>query len=207
MTVPATTRIYLIRHGETDWNRARRLQGVVDVPLNRAGVLQARQLAARFQNIPFSRVVTSTLQRASTTAAILANTRARPPYADSRLREIDHGSLTGLTQPDIGRRFPETVSREQLLPAAFHRNGGEPLGAVYRRAAAILGDLLDAHAGASLVVVGHGVTNALLWCAAIGAPLSRFHECLQPNLGVVALTFRRRDLVSARTVGAVEPLA
>lgn len=207
MTIAATTRIYLVRHGETNWNRARRLQGVVDVPLNRAGVLQARRLAARFETIPLACVVTSPLQRANTTAAILANTRVRPPYTDSRLREIDHGNLTGLTLSEIGRRFPEMVSHEQLRPVAFDRSGGEPPAAVYRRASSVLADLLAAHVGGSVVVVGHGVTNALLWCAATGVPLSRFHDCLQPNMGVVALTFRRRDLDGARTVDAAEPLA
>lgn len=207
MTHQATTRIYLVRHGETDWNRAPRLQGVVDVPLNRAGVMQARRLAARFQDIPFSCVVTSPLRRATATAAILACPRASPLQTDTRLREIDHGDLTGLTLPEIGRRFPEIVSHEQLLPAAFDRSGGEALAAVYRRASATLDDVIDLHAGGSVVVVGHGVTNALLWCAATGVPRSRFDECLQPNMGVVALTFRRRDLVGARTVDAAEPLA
>lgn len=207
MTVPVTTRIYLVRHGETDWNRARRLQGVLDVSLNPAGVIQARRLAARFNGTPVSSIVSSPLARAHATAAAFARTLACPLRTDARLREIDHGSWTGLTLPDIGRRFPDLVRHDQLLPDAFNVSGGEQPAAVYRRASAALRDLVDGNAGGSVVVVGHGVTHALLWCAATGVHLPRFHECLQPNLGVVALTFRRRDLVAARTIDAAEPFA
>ena len=199
-----TTWIHLVRHGETSWNRAHRLQGLRDVPLNRAGIAQARRLACRFNGNLVSCIVTSPLARAATTADILARGLACPHRADARLLEIDHGDWTGLTLSDIARRSPGLMMRGQVRPDALALSRGESPAVVYRRASAALADLVDVHAGTSVVVVGHGVTNALLYCAAAGFDVARFPECPQSNAGGTALTFRRRDLVDVRTIDAAK---
>lgn len=204
MAGPEETDLYLVRHGETDWNREQRLQGILDVPLNRAGVAQARRLADAFARIPVACVVTSPLARASATAVMLARACACPLKTDARLREIDHGAWSGRTLPDLGRRFPSLVRNEQLLPAAFDVSRGEQLADVSRRSADALADLIETYAGRSVVVVGHGVSLAAMWCAAAGLPIARFQECLPPNAGGVVLTFSRRQLVGARTM-AIDP--
>jgi len=202
-----TTRLYLVRHGETDWNREQRLQGTLDVPLNSLGVAQARRLADYFVRIPVGCIVSSPLARASATAAILAEACACPYTIDARLREIDHGSWSGRTLPDLGQCFPSLVKGEQLLPEAFEVSRGEPLLAVYRRASEALADLLDGYGGQSVVVVGHGVTLAAIWCAATGLEMARLHECRPPNAGGVVLTFSQRQLVDARPMAMAEILS
>ncbi len=204
MSGPPTTWIHLVRHGETSWNRAHRLQGLRDVSLNRAGIAQARRLARRFSGLRVSGIVTSPLTRATATADILAQILACPPRADARLREIDHGDWTGLTLSDIAQRSPDLMTPGQVRPDALALSRGELPAAVYRRASAALVDLLDVHAGTSVVVVGHGVTNALLCCVAAGFDIARFPECPQPNAGGAALTFRHRDLVDMRTIDAAK---
>ncbi|MEQ1692887.1 MAG: histidine phosphatase family protein [Gemmatimonas sp.] len=198
------THLYLVRHGETDWNRDQRLQGTLDVPLNSAGVAQARRLADYFVRIPIMCIVSSPLARASATAAILAEACACPHTTDVRLREIDHGMWSGRTLPELGQRFPALVKDEQLLPEAFEVSRGEPLLAVYRRASAALADLLDAYGGQSVVVVGHGVTLAAMWCAATGLEIARLLECQPPNTGGVVLTFSQHHLVDARVMAVAE---
>jgi len=194
------THLYLVRHGETDWNREQRLQGTLDVPLNSAGMAQARQLADYFVRIPVACIVSSPLARASATAAILAEACACPHTTDARLREIDHGTWSGRTLPALGQCFPSLVKDEQLLPEAFDVSRGEPLLAVYRRASEALADLLDAYGGQSVVVVGHGVTLAAMWCVATGLEMARLHERQPPNAGGVVLTFVQRHLVDARVM-------
>jgi broad specificity phosphatase PhoE len=198
------THLYLVRHGETDWNREQRLQGALDVPLNSAGVAQARRLADYFVPLPIVCVVSSPLARASATAAILAEACACPHTTDARLREIDHGMWSGRTLPELGQRFPSLVRGEQLQPEAFDVSRGEPLLAVYRRASEALTDLLDAHGNQSVVVVGHGVTLAAMWCAATGLEIARLHECQPPNAGGVVLTFSQRQLVDERAMAIAE---
>ena len=203
MTDGRETRLYLVRHGETDWNREQRLQGVLDVPLNEAGAAQARRLADRFATLPIARVVSSPLVRASATAAMVADACACPLQLEPRLREVDHGSWSGLTLPEIGRRFPSLVRDEQLRPEAFEVSGGERLPDVHRRVSAVLADLLSAHDGESLLVVGHGVTLAVMWCAASGADVAQFSEYLPSNAGSVLLTFSNRRLVDAQKDGSM----
>jgi broad specificity phosphatase PhoE len=204
MPAVETTHLYLVRHGETDWNREQRLQGTLDVPLNSAGVAQARRLTEYFARIRVACIVSSPLARASATAAILAETCTCPLTTDARLREIDHGTWSGRTLPEIDQRFPSLVRNEQLLPEAFEVGGGERLSAVYRRASKALADLLDAYGGQSVVVVGHGVTLAAMWCAATGLETARLHECQPPNAGGVVLTFSQRHLVDARVMAVAE---
>ncbi len=192
--------LYLVRHGETDWNREQRLQGTRDVPLNEAGVAQAHELADYFSALPIACVVTSPLVRASETAAILADACACPLQVDARLREIDHGSWTGLTLPDIGTRFPALVEHEQLRPDAFDISGGERLSDLHRRVSDVLADLLSQHEGESVLVVGHGITLALMSCAANGVDLTRFSEHMPSNASGVVLTFSRQTLVDSQPV-------
>jgi broad specificity phosphatase PhoE len=78
---------------------------------------------------------------------------------------------------------------------------------VYRRASEVLTDLPDAHRGQSVVVVGHGVTLAAMWCAATRRELARLQECQPPNAGGVVLTFSQRQLVDTRAIAIAEILA
>jgi broad specificity phosphatase PhoE len=196
----ADTRLYLVRHGETGWNRERRLQGTLDIPLNDVGIVQAHQLAGRFAALPIAGIACSPLARASATGRILANACACPLSIDARLREVDHGSWSGLTLPDIGRRFPALVEHEQLRPEAFDISGGERLDDASRRVGDVLADLLSRHAGQSVLVVGHGITLALMACAARGVEVARFPEHLPPNAGGVMLMFSHQALVESLAV-------
>ncbi len=200
----APTHLYLVRHGETDWNREQRLQGTLDVPMNGAGVAQACRLADYFSHVPITHIVSSPLIRATATAAILAEACACPLEIDARLREVDHGIWSGRTLPDIGQEFPSLVRDERLLPEAFAIGRGEQLPDVSRRACEALADLLDAHTGQSVVVVGHGITLAAMWCAATGRDIAQFNECLPPNAGGVVLTFAAREFINAETMAVAE---
>ena len=193
------TVLYLVRHGETDWNREQRLQGTRDA-LSRAGVVQAHELADSFAALPIACIVTSPLARASETAAILADACACPLHVDARLREIEHGSWSGLTLPDIAERFPLLVEHEQLRPEAFDVSGGERLSDNYHRVSEVLAYLLSQHSGESVLVVGHGITLALMSCAASGIDPASFPEHLPPNATGVVLTYSHRTLVDSQPV-------
>src|ERR1700740_3732499 len=101
-TSSAMTRVLLIRHGETPWNRDRRWQGHADVPLNTAGVAQAARLAAHLKNelAPVAAVSSSELRRASDTARTLARALAAELVVDPAWREIEVGRWTGLSRDE-----------------------------------------------------------------------------------------------------------
>jgi probable phosphoglycerate mutase len=195
MSAAANTEIYLVRHGETDWNRARRLQGTIDTPLNRIGVVQAHQLAGRFCTLTVSAVVTSPLARARNTARVIARRSRSAFVVDPLLAEINHGSWAGLTVPTITRTSCGAVIDGHLQPEALEVSGGETLAAAFRRASTVLRRLVAASSTAPVVVVSHGVINALLICAAAGEIPAHINQFTQPNGGTYRLRFRRRALV------------
>lgn len=219
MKAMRTTRVYLVRHGMTDWNRRGRLQGLLDTPLNAEGLRQAHALATRFDALAdslesrgaaagsagsaagASRVIASPLARARATADVVSNRLAIPLDTDARLLEIDHGAWTGQTMAEIASRHPDAVDDDGHLqgdaPAVVR---AESLAAVYRRASSLLADLLDSHPGQSLIIVGHGVTNALLFGAAAGCDAAHLHAPPAPNAGGMVMTFRGRQLSECRAI-------
>ncbi len=95
-------KIYLIRHGETDWNRELKIQGQADIPLNEAGRKQARLAAGKMIQIPVEIAYTSSLKRARETAEIfLAGRENCPLYTNRLLREISYGVREGQSLPLI----------------------------------------------------------------------------------------------------------
>lgn len=146
------TILYLVRHGETEWNRNGRWQGHADIPLTEDGRQQARALAARLlvENIRVDRVYTSDLSRASETAAIVADVIGREAVALPDLREIDIGGWSGLTRAEIVDRFPGAFQ------TVFHAPDGETHAAFVRRIVdAVLG-LIERHPGEHIMLVTHG---------------------------------------------------
>lgn len=188
--------IFLLRHGETSWNRDQRLQGLRDVPLNRAGIQQSRRLAEWYRNTSVRRIVSSPLLRARRTAQILAECNGRTPLMDDRLREIDHGPWTGLRLNAIESRFPAEFATWSFLPEKLRLHNGECLAAVYRRCTRALVDLIKDNPDEDVLVVSHGVINALLLCAAMGASLSRIRECSLDNAAMSALKVQQRKIIA-----------
>jgi broad specificity phosphatase PhoE len=142
-----TTELYLVRHGETDWNRQRRIQGLTDIALNDTGREQARETARRLGSRPWDGVYTSPLGRARETAEIIASELGLPePTALGALVERNYGEAEGLDFAEVDRRWPERGS----VP------GQETREEVMERVLPALRELADAHPGESLVVVSHG---------------------------------------------------
>lgn len=158
-------RHFLVRHGETDWNVAGRLQGRTDVPLNRLGRFQAaevgrvlNQLVGDVRSLSY---VSSPLQRAVETMRILRTTLDLPAMEfgqDADLSEISFGRWEGHTWPDLRRRFGEDVRARDLDPWHFVPPGGESYVQLAARAEAAL----DRLPGDSVIVTHGGVIRALL---------------------------------------------
>ena len=86
-------KIYMIRHGETDWNKKRKLQGQVDIPLNEFGKLLAKETAPALADVPFAVCYTSPLKRAAETARLVLGDREVPIVPDKRIQEMSFGAL------------------------------------------------------------------------------------------------------------------
>jgi 2,3-bisphosphoglycerate-dependent phosphoglycerate mutase len=117
--------LFLFRHGETDWNRAGRLQGHTDTPLNPTGLAQAETLAERLRPHRLDAVVSSDLARAWTTARIVAEGLRVPLIAEPGLREANIGEAEGLYWPEVKSRFGETLTERWFTDDDAAFPGGE----------------------------------------------------------------------------------
>ncbi len=126
--------IYYFRHGETDWNVVRRLQGRTDVPMNENGRAQAHSLGKALEQLPLHTIICSPLSRAQETARIVAEYQSVTIRFDPRLREIDYGDAEGLLQNEIAERLPESTIQEWggMLPNSRYPNGESAIEAAER---------------------------------------------------------------------------
>jgi broad specificity phosphatase PhoE len=142
-----TTELYLVRHGETDWNRRHRVQGLTDIPLNATGRKQARAAGELLSRRTWDGIYTSPLSRATETATIIAGeTGLGSPRPVDALVERNYGEAEGLNFAEIDRRYP---NRSEVP-------GQESREAVVARVVPALRELVATHPGESLIVVSHG---------------------------------------------------
>lgn len=168
--------VYLIRHGETDWNKAGKLQGREDVPLNAAGLRQASSCAEALKTLPARCVLTSPLQRAKVTAQAIAQALTVPLFEDERLIERDFGALSGLT--------PE---ERAAFIASGRDAGSEPLGAVADRMLRAIEDYAETYH--CVVVVSHGASINTVLARCSGGEIGT-GKTLLINTGVSRLSFK-----------------
>jgi probable phosphoglycerate mutase len=177
--------LVVIRHGETDFNRQRRFQGQVDVPLNAMGELQARRLAVRLAGERFDAVVTSDLGRAFQTAALATQAHALPLTRQPLWREQAFGVLEGLDAPGIMQVYPELWARWIRHDADFvPPGGGESVRQFQQRVLDAVRRLEHSHAGRTVAVFSHGGVLDMLWRAAQGESLDGARVCDIPHTGV-----------------------
>lgn len=176
-----TARLWLVRHGQTDWNVVGRYQGQSDPPLNPVGRAQARALASRLRGHGFQALYTSDLLRARQTADALAAHAGLAPRLEPRLREMHHGAWDGLLVTEIQARFPADWAAWRHAPHAARPPGGETVTEVAERVAAALDDIARRHAGGHVLVVSHGLALATALCRVHDVPLAQAHDLVPPN--------------------------
>jgi broad specificity phosphatase PhoE len=162
------TRILLIRHGQTEWNRQEIFRGRTDIPLNETGIEQARVLAERLAGERLSAIYCSPLSRAAVTAQILGSPRGLHPQAMDTLTDMNYGAWEGLQHAQVKDRYPALYALWMTEPHLVRPPGGETLAEVRERALAGLRTIVAAAPEATVVVVSHRVVTKLLLCAALG---------------------------------------
>jgi probable phosphoglycerate mutase len=191
------TEIWLIRHGETDWNRARRLQGWQDTPLNAHGENQARLLAERLElearNSPFDAIYSSDLQRALHTAQPAAERlelRVRP---EPGLRERCYGVLEGVAMDRLDIEQPAAAAAWKSREPDRILDGGEALRQFHNRIVATVDDIAERHENGRVLVFTHGGVLDIVWRHAHGIPLTHPRDAALLNAGVNRLSVERRS--------------
>jgi len=165
------TRLILIRHGETAWNRATRIQGHTDIPLSPLGLAQAQRLAEALADEPLAAIYSSDLSRARQTAEAVAGSQGLAIHFDAGLRERAFGRFEGLSWEEIDRGYPEDAARWRKREPDFAVGGGESLTVFSARCLAAARRAAVAHPGQSIAVVAHGGVLDCLYRAATQSAL------------------------------------
>lgn len=178
-----TMRIYLVRHGETEWNKIRRFQGRSNLPLNHEGKKQARALALALKNTSLMAIYTSPLVRTLQTARLIKDFHPSAPILEENgFIEMDLGEFDGMKVQDWAKQYPDTRKAWNENPASVKMPGGESLGEVQDRARKALERITQLHPPDDTILISsHNFVNLTILCDLLNIPLDRFRELRQEN--------------------------
>jgi broad specificity phosphatase PhoE len=200
------TIILLARHGESDWNAARRWQGHADRPLTEKGREQARALAERLAHVELDAVFSSDLRRAADTAAEVARAQGIEAVELQGLREVDVGSWSGLTREEAEQRFPAGFARWQKGFPGW--DDGESYEEMTSRVLdAVLG-VARAHEGGRALVVSHGGPIRAIHAAALGLDVHTYRRMrpVEPNARLSAVCYAAGALTELCPANEIDEL-
>jgi probable phosphoglycerate mutase len=178
---PITTRICFIRHGETDWNVEKRIQGHTDIPLNETGRAQALAMAFNAAHQRFHAIYSSDLKRTMETAQVLAQREDQGVKPLPQLRERHYGVFQGITAAEGAVQYPAAYAHYVARDLDYDFETGESLRRFAERVADGIDWLVRHHSGQTIAAVSHsGVLDVVYRCAT-GRPLSTPRDFVIPN--------------------------
>ncbi|MGB9698464.1 MAG: histidine phosphatase family protein [Thermodesulfobacteriota bacterium] len=189
------TRIYLVRHGTTEWNQEEIFRGRVDIELNDTGRREAQALAHYFQPISLQAIYSSPLSRAWETAQAVAQGHKLEIILEPAFIDIDFGEWHGLPLKEVQEKFPTLYRAWREKPHTVIFPKGESLEQVRHRAWAGLQAIIQKSEDQTILIVSHRVITKVLICAALGLDNSHFWQIKQDTTAVNCFEYHRGRLV------------
>lgn len=186
MEIPTSraTQICLVRHGETEWNAERRIQGQIDIGLNATGQRQAVAAGRWLKHAGICAIYSSDLKRAWTTAQAIGAELGLIPTSVPEMRERRYGVFEGLTYDEAKANHPEGYAAFEGRNADYDFKNGESLRAMFERVTGKLEALAAAHPGETIAVVLHGGVLDIINRFVRGNSLETPRDFLIPNAGI-----------------------
>lgn len=170
-------KVFLVRHGETEWNRLGRFQGQADIALNDRGLAQARDTARATVSWRPSALYASPLVRTMQVAEEISGKIGLPIIPDARLMELNLGQLEGVTGQAMQEQWSQVYQGWRNDPGATEMPGGESLAQLQDRAWQVLLDLEQSHGeDEAVVLVSHNFAIRTIVSKLLGMPWSHFHQ-------------------------------
>jgi probable phosphoglycerate mutase len=193
-SLPMPTQVLFIRHGETSWNRVKRIQGHIDIPLAETGIRQAQRLAQRLMKeardgARLDAIYSSDLQRAQQTAQPAAAALGIAPRLVEALRERSYGVFQGHDSEEIAQRYPDDYARWQTRDPGFAPAGGESVRAFYHRIVHAVAAIVANHPGGRIACVTHGGVLDCVYRHARGLALDAPRDYALLNTSVNTVEF------------------
>lgn len=157
------TIIYLIRHGQTEWNLEERMQGHKDSPLTKVGIIQAKKLHESLINKKIHSIYSSESKRAYDTAKIIQGNRNIPFHVCKELKEINMGKWEGMKQADIITQYPNAWNYFWNNPEKYTAIGeGESYEKFKNRVIPTLNNIISSNQGKNIMIVTHRITIKII---------------------------------------------
>ncbi|WLR57273.1 histidine phosphatase family protein [Mesobacillus subterraneus] len=189
--------LYVIRHGETKWNKEKRSQGRLDSALTHKGIEDARSLGERLKDIEFRQMISSPSSRTLETARLVKNDEQIPLKTDDRLMEIDLGPWQGKTEAEVKELYPEAYDAYWNEPEAYAGEGGETFLKVQSRLMEFLDDLERQGENGNVLIVTHGVVIKTLYLLCRDASINQLWDppfIYGTSLTILTLRNGKREL-------------
>ncbi len=187
------TRLFLVRHGETEWNKSLRYQGYQDIPLSEEGRIQAQRTASRLSAEKLDAAYASDLSRAMETAKIISARHGLEVNPVPELKETNFGRWEGLTYPEINEQFPEVLKLWRTNPRDTKIPGGESLSEVADRCWAGLDKIIKQNPNQNVLLVAHGGIIRIIVAIILGMDLNDYWKIKQDNGSLNIIEFYKRS--------------
>ena len=203
-------KIYLIRHGQTDWNLEGKIQGRHDVSLNETGSKQAELLAMGMDKRPVVQIFSSRQKRALETAQAVGRRQHVAVTVIDGLEEVEFGEWEGKTWDEISREYPEEFKDWCTEPAEIVPPGGESRPQIYRRIGNALKEILRRSRG-DIAIVSHGAALAYMVSIMLEKELGDHDEIIVKNASISTVEYDRETgkfhMVEANDVSHLKALS
>ena len=190
------THIYLVRHGQTEWNRQERFRGRIDIPLNKVGHAQAEAIAAYLNGEAIAAVYTSPLRRAVQTAQPTAQAHDLAPTILPGLIDISYGEWQGHSPSEVRDKFPDLLELWYTEPHRVDIPGGQNLKTVKEQAMAALHETLSRHDNGGIVLVTHQIVIKVLTCTLLGLEVGHIWRIRQDNACIDVFDWDKRQFTA-----------
>jgi len=190
-----TTSIYLVRHGQTAWNKEEVFRGRTDIPLDETGFKEAELAAEYFRPIHLQAVYSSPLSRAWQTAQKIAQFHALEAQPLDGIIDMSFGAWEGHSLREVEEKDGVRYQQWRDEPHLVNLPGGETLEEVRVRAMAALDKVVHQHLEQTLVLVSHRVVNKVLICGILGLDNSHFWQITQDTTAINLIQYRKGNYV------------
>ena len=182
-------RLFVVRHGETEWARERRFAGSRDIPLTEVGRDQCAAVGRALAGTAVAAVYASPLERARTSAEVIAKPHGLPVRLVPAFSEMSFGSWEGLTRDEVRARYPDAWAQWRSTPHLLEPMGGETVPGVAARVTAGIAALQEVHDSQTIVLVSHGVVARLIVLDALGLGLERLWTLDAAPAGITEIEY------------------
>ena len=184
------TSVYLVRHGQTAWNKDETFRGRTDIPLDETGLKEAALAGEYFKPLPLQAVYSSPLSRAWQTAQQIAKTHNLGVQPLDGLVDMSFGNWEGRSLKEVMGTDEKRYRQWREEPHLLMLPGGETLDEVRKRAMGDLEEVIRKHPGETVVLVSHRVINKVLICGILGLDNSHFWQITQDTTAINLLQVR-----------------